>query len=99
MLGLDRGDLANVDGFFAILLWRDYQTRNNPQALETLLAYNIRDVVNLESLLIKAHNLKAARTPFAAAVALHETPPPAEPFTAHRPTIDRLLRQYASFGS
>lgn len=99
MLGLDRGDLANVDGFFAILLWRDYQTRNNPHALETLLAYNIRDVVNLESLLIKAHNLKAARTPFASSLALTEPTPPAEPFTAHRPTIDRLLRQYASFGS
>ena len=99
MMGLDRGDLANLDGFFAVLLWRDYRTRNNPQALETLLAYNIRDVVNLESLLIKAHNLKAARTPFGPSLTLADPTPPAEPFRAHRPTIDRLLRQYATFGS
>ena len=46
-LGLDRGDLADVDGFFAVQLWNDYRWRGNLQALETLLAYNIRDVVNL----------------------------------------------------
>jgi uncharacterized protein YprB with RNaseH-like and TPR domain len=97
-LGLDRGDLANVDGFFAVLLWREYRTRNNPQALETLLAYNIRDVVNLESLLVQAYNLKAAQTPFGPTVALPLPPPPPEPFRAHTPTIERLLRQSGAYG-
>jgi uncharacterized protein YprB with RNaseH-like and TPR domain len=97
-LGLDRGDLANVDGFFAVLLWRDYRTRNNPQALETLLAYNIRDVVNLESLLVKAYNLKAAQTPFGSSISLPLPTPPPEPFRAHTPTIERLLRQSGIYG-
>lgn len=94
-LGLDRGDLANVDGFFAILLWRDFQRHGNVAALETLLAYNIRDVVNLEPLLVKAYNLKAAQTPFGSTVALGLPTPPPEPFRAHVPTVNRLLRQYA----
>lgn len=93
-LGLDRGDLANVDGFFAVLLWRDFQRRGNLGALETLLAYNIRDVVNLEPLLVKAYNLKAAQTPFGPAVALDLPTPPPEPFHAHTPTVNRLRQQY-----
>jgi uncharacterized protein len=93
-LGLDRGDLANVDGYFAVLLWHDYQRRRNPDALETLLAYNIRDVVNLEPLLIKSYNLKAAQTPFGSGIALSLPVPPPEPFRAHAPTVNRLLGQY-----
>ena len=97
-MGLDRGDLANVDGYFAVLLWREYRMRGNAQALETLLAYNIRDVVNLEALLVKAYNLKAAHTPFGPLLTLPLPPPPPEPFRAHAPTIERLLRHYAPFG-
>lgn len=98
MAGLDRGDLANVDGYFAVLLWREYRMHGNADALETLLAYNIRDVVNLEPLLVKAYNLKAARTPFGGAVALPVPPAPPEPFRAHRPTVERLMRQQSRFG-
>ena len=97
-LGLDRGDLADVDGYFAVLLWHDYRRRGNLDALETLLAYNIRDVVNLEPLLIKAYNLKAAQTPFGPSVALAPPTSPPEPFRAHAPTVARLMRQYAPFG-
>jgi uncharacterized protein len=97
-LGLDRGDLADVDGFFAVLLWREYRKRGNAQALETLLAYNIRDVVNLEALLVKAYNLKAAPRPFGPSVTLPLPLSPSEPFQAHAPTIQRLLRQYSGFG-
>lgn len=97
-LGLDRGDLATVDGFVAVLLWREYRGSGNARALETLLAYNIRDVVNLEALLVKAYNLKAARTPFGPSVTLPLPPPPPSPFQAHAPTLQRLMRQYAPFG-
>jgi hypothetical protein len=92
-LGLDRGDLAAVDGFFAVLLWREFQRHGNAAALETLLAYNIRDVVNLEPLLVQAYNLRVAQTPFGSTVALALPAPPAEPFRAHAPTVNRLLRQ------
>lgn len=55
-LGLDRGELDGVDGFMAVLLWRDYLASGNPRSLETLLAYNIQDVVNLETLAWRRHS-------------------------------------------
>lgn len=96
-LGLDRGDLAEVDGYFAVLLWNEYRHRRNAQALETLLAYNIRDVVNLEALLIRAYNLKVAGMPFGSDLILPPVAPPAEPFRAHEPTV-RRLRASAGYG-
>jgi uncharacterized protein YprB with RNaseH-like and TPR domain len=57
-LGLDRGDLKGVDGSLAVLLWNEYGQTGNPRALETLLAYNIEDVVNLETLMVLAYNMK-----------------------------------------
>ena len=93
-LGLDRGDLAEVDGSFAVLLWNEYKRRQNAQALETLLAYNIRDVVNLEALLIEAYNRKVAAMPFGSSLVLAPAPPPPEPFRAHEPTVRRLKAAY-----
>jgi len=55
-LGLSRGELKDVDGFFAVFLWQEYKKWNNLKALETLLAYNVEDVINLEQLLIIAYN-------------------------------------------
>ena len=50
-LGLNRGDLEGVDGRFAITLWNNYINTGNEKALETLLAYNVADVLQLETLL------------------------------------------------
>ncbi|WP_455392663.1 ribonuclease H-like domain-containing protein [[Eubacterium] cellulosolvens] len=61
-LGLTRGDLEGVDGYFAVLLWRDYMAGNR-KALETLMAYNIADTVNLEKLMVIAYNKKLAALP------------------------------------
>jgi uncharacterized protein YprB with RNaseH-like and TPR domain len=36
-LGLDRGDLKDIDGFFAVLLWGEYQRTGDQKALDTLL--------------------------------------------------------------
>ena len=47
-LGMDRGDLRDVDGFCAVLLWDEYQRTGDQKALDTLLAYNIQDTINLE---------------------------------------------------
>lgn len=57
-LGISRGDLDGVDGYFAVLLWDEYNSYNNQKALETLLAYNIEDVINLEKLMIIVFNMK-----------------------------------------
>jgi uncharacterized protein YprB with RNaseH-like and TPR domain len=58
-LGISRGELEGVNGFFAVLLWKDY-LRGNKKALDTLLAYNIEDTINLEKLMIHAYEKKIA---------------------------------------
>jgi uncharacterized protein YprB with RNaseH-like and TPR domain len=93
-LGLGRGDLDGVDGFFAVLLWQDYRRRHDPRALETLLAYNVRDTVGLETLMVMAYNMKVRGTAFADT---HALPLPAVPESAFRPdvpTIERLRGEY-----
>ncbi len=92
-LGIDRGELAGVDGFFAVLLWREYKKTKNRKALETLLAYNIEDVVNLETLLTIAYNKKLAETPFQTNLSLPMPVAPVLPFKADEETIRRLQRQ------
>jgi len=90
-LGLDRGELNGVDGYFAVTLWDDYKRNHNMRALETLLAYNILDAVNLEALMVTAYNMKVRETPFGES---HSLPLPIaakNPFTPHRATIKRLM--------
>lgn len=92
-LGVDRGELEGVDGFFAVLLWDDYRRNKNQKALETLLAYNIEDVVNLETLMVLAYNMKLNDTPF---LKTHEMPhpkPPEIPFKADRRTIEKIKHE------
>ena len=89
-LGLDRKDLHDVDGFFAVLLWSEYRRKGDLRALETLLAYNAADVLNLEPLMVTAFNLKLKTTPFHD---LHHLPhplTPAVPFIPHRDVIERI---------
>ncbi|HUW58173.1 MAG TPA: ribonuclease H-like domain-containing protein [Planctomycetota bacterium] len=97
-LGLDRGDLEGVDGAFAVLLWHDYMENGNERALETMLAYNVQDVVNLETLLVKAYNLKLKETPFARTHALEEPEAPELPFQADLATVERLKREHPHHG-
>ncbi len=63
-LGLDRGELTGVDGYAAVLLWEYYRRTGERRALETLLAYNILDTVNLERLMVETYNRYLDRTPF-----------------------------------
>lgn len=50
-LGLSRGeDTDGLTGLDAIRLWNRYRTLRDEKALETLIAYNREDVVNLEVL-------------------------------------------------
>ena len=97
-LGLNRGDLEGIDGFFAVLLWDDYLTNGNERALETMLAYNVQDVVNLETLLVKAYNLKLKETPFAESHRLEPPGMPKLPFRAHLETVERIKREHPSHG-
>jgi uncharacterized protein len=96
-LGLDRGDLDGVDGFFAVLLWREFAQTGNIKALETLLAYNIEDVVNLETLMVKAYNMKLKDTPFSRTHALPQPKIPDIPFKPDRSIIERIRQRYQFF--
>jgi uncharacterized protein YprB with RNaseH-like and TPR domain len=94
-LGVDRKELDGVDGFFAVLLWDDYKKTKNIKSLETLLAYNIQDVVSLETLLTIAYNKKIAETPFRHSHYLQMPDEPALPFAADLDTIRRIQNQKA----
>ena len=77
---ISRNDLEGVDGYFAVLLWNEYKKNHNRNALETLLAYNIEDVVNLEYLMGTSYNLKIKETPFAKLLAVDISCKPKIPF-------------------
>lgn len=95
MLGISRGSLDGVDGYFAVLLWKEYETYNDEKALETLLAYNIEDTVNLETLMVEAYNLNVAKTPFATELALPQPSLPRLPFQADMACVERVKHRYA----
>lgn len=92
-LGLDRGDLDGVDGYFAVRLWKEYRKNNDTAALQTLVAYNIEDTVNMETLMVEAYNRKLVTTPFAEQHSLARPVIPESPFKADMPCIRRLLGQ------
>jgi uncharacterized protein len=99
-LGLDRGDLEGVDGFFAVLLWNEYRNNGNDRALDTLLAYNIQDTVTLEQLLTIAYNMKIEDTPFGVSHRIAPGPQlPENPFTPDLDTIEMLRQRMYGMGA
>ncbi len=58
LLGLDRGPLDGIDGYSAVLLWQAFERLNDNRILETLLSYNVEDVLSLEILMCFAYNTK-----------------------------------------
>jgi len=93
-LGIRRDGLDGVDGFFAVLLWREWLRSRDRLALETLLAYNIADTVNLETLMVMVYNMKVR---LAGLPGLEELPLPAAPdlpFRADAETVARVRRDY-----
>ena len=55
--GISRGGLEDLDGYTAVILWNKFKKTKKKEYLETLLAYNNEDVINLEFLLYQAYNL------------------------------------------
>ena len=94
-MGINRGTLDGVDGAFAVLLWREFERYNNEAALETLLAYNVEDTVNLERLMVEAYNRNVANTPFVQTSAL---PYPSLPQLIYQPDLEIVsaIKQYSS---
>jgi len=79
-----------VDGFFAVQLWWEYLNNGNEGALQTLLAYNASDVVDLELLLVMAYNMKLKDTPFEESHTLSLPVLPTVPFDVDMKTVNRL---------
>ena len=92
-LGIDRSKLQGVDGYDAVILWNEYKRCGQQELLDTLLAYNIADTINLEPLLVKAYNLHIALTPFSLSHYIAAPKPPQNPFKPDTQVIKRL-RQY-----
>jgi uncharacterized protein YprB with RNaseH-like and TPR domain len=88
-LGMDRGDLKEIDGFFAVLLWDEYQRTGDQKALETLLAYNVQDTVTLENLMVTAYNRKLQQTPFYETLLITESTPPVNPHRVDLGTVEK----------
>lgn len=89
--GIHRDELEGVDGAFAIVLWDDYVRNGNEGALETLIAYNVEDVVNLEHLAVQAYNRRIEGLPIPGLQTLAlPTGRPSVPYRPHVPTIERL---------
>lgn len=88
-LGLDRGGVAGVDGWDAVRLWRAYERTDDRRVLETLLAYNVADVLSLEVLAGYAVQRQATGTeePPDAGLLRHDL----NPFTADRGVLGRVL--------
>jgi len=89
-LGMSRGDLSEVDGFLAVYLWDRYKRKGDLKALESLLAYNVQDTINLESLMVTAYNLEIKNTPFAADKRLPDVALPENPFRVDLSTVDAV---------
>ncbi len=92
-LGIGRTGLQGVDGYDAVILWNEYKRCGQQELLDTLLAYNIADTINLEPLLVMAYNLNIASTPFAASHYLAAPEPPKNLFKPDAQVI-KGLRQY-----
>ncbi|KKN08473.1 hypothetical protein LCGC14_1056410 [marine sediment metagenome] len=62
--GISRGGLEDLDGYTAVILWNKFKKTKREEYLETLLAYNNEDVINLEFLLYQVYNLLIEKESF-----------------------------------
>lgn len=62
-LGLGReGNLGDIDGFMAVKLWQEHR-RGSTTALDTLIRYNLEDVVGLKAIVERVYNMSVQRLP------------------------------------
>ena len=57
-LGIDRGKLSDVDGYYAVVLWETHKRTGHQKSLEMLIEYNSMDARNLEVLMEMAYERK-----------------------------------------
>ena len=81
-----------LDGWLAPYLWREYK-RGNGSALETLLAYNVSDVVHLPRLADFAYNMMVRSLAFRLPLFKYSPPLP-NPYRADEALIRRLRNRF-----
>jgi len=89
--GISRGDLEDLDGYSAVLLWNKFKKTKKKEYLETLLAYNNEDVINLEFLLHQAYNLLIEKEPTFTPPLKFQKKEITNPFLASKRVVDEIL--------
>ncbi len=98
MLGIDRDELAGVDGYMAVLLWNHFRETGDQKAMDTLLAYNIMDTVNLEILMVEAFNRHLEKTPFYETLKIPIPETPQQEITPDRDLVAKLSAYATAVG-
>ncbi len=89
--GISRGGLEYLDGYTAVLLWNRFRKTRKREYLETLLAYNNEDVINLEFLLYQAYNLLIRKENLFTPPLEHLKKKIKNPFQANKRVIGEIL--------
>ena len=87
----------DLDGIFAVMLWRYYKKYKNEKSLNTLLAYNIEDVLSLEYMMVEAYNHNVDLLP----IDIQEIPLPKRlknPFKPNKLIITRVKKGLEKYG-
>ena len=89
-LGLDRKDLTGLDGYAAVLMWRAFRHTKERRYLETLLAYNVADTINMEPLLHEACRRHSLRLPLGMEPLLKKANRPQNPYIPDARVISEM---------
>ena len=96
ILGIGRGGLTGVDGYAAVIMWEQYKKTKDRRYLETLLAYNVADTINMEPLLVQACHIRKKALPEGVAFLLPEAGAPINPHIPDHRVIEEMLLLYRS---
>ena len=91
ILGIGRDGLTGVDGYAAVIMWNRYKETRDRRYLETLLAYNVADTINMEPLLIAACRLRQEELPEGVTFLAPEAGDPINPHTPDHKVIEEML--------
>lgn len=84
LLGFHRQESEGIEGAMAPYLWNAYEKGGSISHLETLLAYNIEDVLGLYHLMHRIIEIRMAETPFRDSYTINQRPFPEMPYKVDR---------------
>lgn len=95
--GLTRDNTKGLDGFAAVLLWKSYKRSNDSRYLDTLLAYNNDDVINLEYLLYQSYNKLVVKERLSVPRLRLEQKHIRNPHPAHKEIVNEIIRKMRNY--